>query len=160
SWPSGGSTACPTTPCGSGFASMSTSASARQIATEGGAARRPREHATRSDRADARATIAYDPGVAAPVVVILAAGQGTRMRSATPKLLHHVCGRPIIAWPVAAARAAGAKAVVVVEGPERPLDGALDGEVTVAVQEVPRGTADAVKAASSHIDPKDSVIVL
>jgi bifunctional UDP-N-acetylglucosamine pyrophosphorylase/glucosamine-1-phosphate N-acetyltransferase len=104
--------------------------------------------------------IPYDPGVAAPVVVILAAGQGTRMRSATPKLLHHVCGRPIIAWPVAAARAAGAQTVVVVEGPERPLDGALDGEVTVAVQEVPRGTADAVKAAAPHIEPDATVIVL
>ena len=37
------------------------------------------------------------------------------MRSATPKLLHHVCGRPIIAWPVAAARAAGAGKIVVNE---------------------------------------------
>lgn len=82
------------------------------------------------------------------------------MRSATPKLLHHVCGWPIIAWPVAAARAAGAETVVIVEGPERPLDGALDGEVTVAVQEVPRGTADAVKAAVPHIDPDSTVIVL
>ena len=39
------------------------------------------------------------------------------MRSAKPKLLHEVCGRPIIAWPVAAARAAGAAKVVVVGGP-------------------------------------------
>jgi bifunctional UDP-N-acetylglucosamine pyrophosphorylase/glucosamine-1-phosphate N-acetyltransferase len=98
--------------------------------------------------------------VAAPVVVILAAGQGTRMRSTTPKLLHEVCGRPIIAWPVAAARAAGAGKVVVVEGPERPLEGVLDGEVTVAVQKEARGTADAVKAAAAHIDPDGTVIVL
>ncbi|MGZ6617009.1 MAG: NTP transferase domain-containing protein, partial [Solirubrobacteraceae bacterium] len=48
----------------------------------------------------------------APVVVILAAGQGTRMRSATPKLLHPLCGRPMIAWPVAAAQDAGAARVV------------------------------------------------
>ena len=47
-------------------------------------------------------------GVTAPVVVILAAGQGTRMRSTVQKLLHPLCGRPIIEWPVAAARAAGA----------------------------------------------------
>jgi bifunctional UDP-N-acetylglucosamine pyrophosphorylase / glucosamine-1-phosphate N-acetyltransferase len=98
--------------------------------------------------------------VAAPVVVILAAGQGTRMRSATPKLLHEVCGRPIIAWPVAAAREAGASRIVVVEGPDRPLDRVLDGEVTVAVQEVPKGTADAVKAAGEHIDPDGTVVVL
>ena len=48
------------------------------------------------------------PSVTAPVVVILAAGQGTRMRSDVQKLLHPLCGMPIIAWPVAAARAAGA----------------------------------------------------
>ena len=104
--------------------------------------------------------IPYDPDVAAPVVVILAAGQGTRMRSATPKLLHEVCGRAIIAWPVAAARAAGARRIVVVEGPERPLGATLDGEVTFAVQEQPRGTADAVRAAAAHIDPASTVIVL
>jgi len=82
------------------------------------------------------------------------------MRSATPKLLHEVCGRAIIAWPVAAARAAGAAKVVVVEGPDRPLEALLDGEVTVAVQQEPRGTADAVKAAAEHIGPSDTVIVL
>ncbi|HUJ34266.1 MAG TPA: bifunctional UDP-N-acetylglucosamine diphosphorylase/glucosamine-1-phosphate N-acetyltransferase GlmU [Solirubrobacteraceae bacterium] len=98
--------------------------------------------------------------MAAPVVVILAAGQGTRMRSATPKLLHEVCGRAMIAWPVAAARAAGASKVVVVEGPDRPLQASLDGEVTMAVQQEPRGTADAVKAAAAHIGPSDIVIVL
>ena len=75
------------------------------------------------------------------------------MRSAKPKLLHEVCGRPIIAWPVAAAWAAGAAKVVVVEGPDRPLEGALDGDVTTSVQREPRGTADAVKAAAAHIDP-------
>jgi bifunctional N-acetylglucosamine-1-phosphate-uridyltransferase/glucosamine-1-phosphate-acetyltransferase GlmU-like protein len=41
-------------------------------------------------------------------VVILAAGKGTRMRSATPKVLHPLCGRPLILWPVEAALAAGA----------------------------------------------------
>ncbi len=96
----------------------------------------------------------------APVFVILAAGQGTRMRSATPKLLHPVCGRVMIAWPVAAARAAGAGKVVVVEGPDRPLDGALDSDVAVAIQEQARGTADAVKAAGAHIDSAGTVIVL
>ena len=40
------------------------------------------------------------------------------MRSQTPKLLHPICGRPMIAWPVAAASEAGAAKVVVVEAPE------------------------------------------
>jgi bifunctional UDP-N-acetylglucosamine pyrophosphorylase / glucosamine-1-phosphate N-acetyltransferase len=98
--------------------------------------------------------------VAAPVVVILAAGQGTRMRSATPKLLHPLCGRPMIAWPVSAARDAGAAKIVVVDGPGRPLESTLNGRVELAVQSEARGTADAVKAASSHIDPDATVIVL
>jgi bifunctional UDP-N-acetylglucosamine pyrophosphorylase / glucosamine-1-phosphate N-acetyltransferase len=108
----------------------------------------------------AERVIPYDPVVTAPVVVILAAGQGTRMRSATPKLLHPLCGRPMIAWPVSAAREAGAEKIVVVDGPERPLQGTLDGDVVLAVQQKPLGTADAVKAAAVHIDPEGVVIVL
>ena len=46
----------------------------------------------------------------APTVVILAAGEGTRMRSALPKVLHPICGRPMILWPLLAAREAGARA--------------------------------------------------
>jgi bifunctional UDP-N-acetylglucosamine pyrophosphorylase / glucosamine-1-phosphate N-acetyltransferase len=98
--------------------------------------------------------------VTPPVVVILAAGQGTRMRSATPKLLHAVCGRPMVAWPIAAAVAAGAGKVVVVDSPERRLEGAFDGLVTFTVQPEPRGTADAVMAAAAEIDPAATVIVL
>ncbi len=98
--------------------------------------------------------------VTAPVVVILAAGQGTRMRSAVPKLLHPVCGRPMIAWPVAASREAGAGRIVIVDSPARPLAGSLDDDVEVAIQERPNGTADAVRAAASHIDPAATVVVL
>ncbi len=94
------------------------------------------------------------------MVVILAAGEGTRMRSSTPKLLHPLCGRPLLAWPVAAAREAGAGKVVVVDGPDRRLEPLLDGQVSVAVQERPRGTADAVMAAAQHIERGSTVIVL
>ena len=77
------------------------------------------------------------------------------MRSATPKLLHPFCGRPMIEWPVAAARAAGAAKIVVVDSPERRLEAALDGanDVELVVQEQPRGPADAVKAAVPAIAP-------
>ena len=54
--------------------------------------------------------------VAAPTVLILAAGQGTRMRSQTPKVLHELCGRPMVLWPVQAALQAGAGRVVVLGG--------------------------------------------
>ncbi|HEY2771544.1 MAG TPA: bifunctional UDP-N-acetylglucosamine diphosphorylase/glucosamine-1-phosphate N-acetyltransferase GlmU [Solirubrobacteraceae bacterium] len=96
----------------------------------------------------------------APVVVILAAGKGTRMRSSTPKLLHPLCGRPIVAWTVAAALDAGAGRVVVVDSADRTLEPVLDGTVSVAIQSEPRGTADAVRAAADYIEADSSVIVL
>jgi len=98
--------------------------------------------------------------VAAPTVVILAAGQGTRMRSATPKVLHDVCGRPMVAWPIAAARAAGAGKVVVVGALDGALEGNLPAGVELAVQHEARGTGDAVRAASEHIDRGAAVVVL
>jgi bifunctional UDP-N-acetylglucosamine pyrophosphorylase / glucosamine-1-phosphate N-acetyltransferase len=98
--------------------------------------------------------------VSAPLVVILAAGEGTRMRSATPKLLHSLCGQPMLAWTLAAAREAGARKIVVIDGPGRGLAEAVDGVATIAVQEEPRGTADAVRAAAGEIDGDGPVIVL
>jgi bifunctional UDP-N-acetylglucosamine pyrophosphorylase/glucosamine-1-phosphate N-acetyltransferase len=97
--------------------------------------------------------------VTAPTVVILAAGQGTRMRSRTPKVLHDLCGRPMIAWPVAAALAAGAGKVVVVDGPQRPLDGHLPDGVDLAVQPVANGTGGAVQAAAAYLGD-EPVLVL
>jgi bifunctional UDP-N-acetylglucosamine pyrophosphorylase / glucosamine-1-phosphate N-acetyltransferase len=98
--------------------------------------------------------------VAAPVVVILAAGQGTRMRSGTPKLLHQICGRPMIAWPVAAARDAGASRIVVVDNPDRRLEAVLEPDVTLAVQQEPRGTADAARAGAADFAAGNTVVVL
>jgi bifunctional UDP-N-acetylglucosamine pyrophosphorylase/glucosamine-1-phosphate N-acetyltransferase len=82
------------------------------------------------------------------------------MRSSLPKMLHPLCGRPIIAWPIAAAREAGAGKVVVVDGPKRKLaDHVPEGVVTV-VQEEPRGTGDAVAAAAGEIGDDETVVVL
>src|SRR5215208_4624046 len=93
-------------------------------------------------------------------VVILAAGEGTRMRSSTPKVLHPLCGRPIIAWPIAAARDAGAGKVVVVDGPQRKRAGHLPDDVAVAVQAEPRGTGDAVVAAAEQIGRDETIVVI
>jgi bifunctional UDP-N-acetylglucosamine pyrophosphorylase / glucosamine-1-phosphate N-acetyltransferase len=93
-------------------------------------------------------------------VVILAAGHGTRMRSATPKLAHDLCGRPLLAWPLAAARAAGARHTVVVVGRDGPPIAELGEGVSVAVQEHPLGTADAVASAAPQIERGAVVIVL
>ena len=94
------------------------------------------------------------------MIVIIAAGEGTRMRSATPKLLHPLCGRPLIEWTVEAAQQAGAGKVVVVDNPAKTLEEALDGKVGLVIQEQPRGTADAVRAAANHIDSAGTAIVL
>jgi bifunctional UDP-N-acetylglucosamine pyrophosphorylase / glucosamine-1-phosphate N-acetyltransferase len=100
------------------------------------------------------------PRVRAPTVLILAAGEGTRMRSDLPKVLHPICGRTMIEWPIAAAKEAGAGRVVVVDGPRRKLEAALPEGVDLAVQEEPNGTGDAVRAAQEHIGDGDTVLVL
>jgi bifunctional UDP-N-acetylglucosamine pyrophosphorylase/glucosamine-1-phosphate N-acetyltransferase len=90
--------------------------------------------------------------VSAPIVLILAAGQGTRMRSSLPKVLHELCGRPMVLWPVSAALAAGAQRVVVVDSPARALEGVLPEGAELAVQERPDGTGGAAAAAIAQLD--------
>jgi bifunctional UDP-N-acetylglucosamine pyrophosphorylase/glucosamine-1-phosphate N-acetyltransferase len=96
----------------------------------------------------------------APTVVVLAAGQGTRMRSDVPKVLHELCGRPMGLWPVMAALEAGAGKVVVVDSPARPLAEVLPAGVELVVQPRSNGTGGAVLAAADAIDPAGAVVVL
>src|SRR5881275_1465552 len=100
------------------------------------------------------------PPMPAPIAVVLAAGQGTRMRSQTPKVLHPICGVPMVLWPVHAALAAGAQKVVVVGGPDRALEPILPPGVELAVQAEARGTGDAVKAAADSLVPGEPVLIL
>jgi len=93
-------------------------------------------------------------------VIVLAAGQGTRMRSRTPKMLHPVCGRPLVGWPIAAAREAGAQAVVVVDSPAQGLEAHLPEGVVSVVQPEPNGTGGAVQAAAGAIVEDAIVVVL
>jgi bifunctional UDP-N-acetylglucosamine pyrophosphorylase / glucosamine-1-phosphate N-acetyltransferase len=81
------------------------------------------------------------------------------MRSATPKLLHTICGRPMIGWPVQAAREAAAAKIVVVDAPGGRLEGSVAG-VDFAIQERARGTADAVNSARRLIPPGSTVVVM
>lgn len=102
--------------------------------------------------------------MSAPTVLILAAGAGTRMRSDTPKVLHDLCGVPMVLWPVRAALGAGAGRVVVVDSAERALEGVLPAGVDLAVQERADGTGGAVRAAieslGGDLDPTAPVVVL
>ena len=93
-------------------------------------------------------------------VVIMAAGQGTRMKSNLPKVLHPVCGRPMVHWVIAAAREAGASEVVCVTRPGDGVAEALPAGATLAEQTEGEGTGSAVLAARDHVDRDSTVIVL
>jgi bifunctional UDP-N-acetylglucosamine pyrophosphorylase / glucosamine-1-phosphate N-acetyltransferase len=99
-------------------------------------------------------------GVSSPLVLVMAAGEGTRMRSSTPKMLHSVCGRPMVAWPVLAARAAGAGQVAAIVSPNQDISVGLPEEVETVVQPQPDGTGGAVRAALSLIEGAETVLVL
>lgn len=94
--------------------------------------------------------------------VILAAGLGTRMKSRLPKVLHPICGRPMLAYVVDAAREATGDTPLVVYSPATELiREVFAGEVEFAMQEVPRGTGDAVRAALDALpDDVEDIVVL
>jgi bifunctional UDP-N-acetylglucosamine pyrophosphorylase/glucosamine-1-phosphate N-acetyltransferase len=92
-----------------------------------------------------------DSHLARTAAIILAAGHGTRMKSALPKVLHTLAGRPLIHYPVRAALEAGCSEVVVVvghgrAGVEEYLGRAFGDRVKTAVQAEQRGTGDAASA--------------
>jgi bifunctional UDP-N-acetylglucosamine pyrophosphorylase/glucosamine-1-phosphate N-acetyltransferase len=73
------------------------------------------------------------------------------MHSRTPKVLHDLCGCPLVLWPVRAAQRAGAARVVVVDSPSRALAAVLPEGVELAVQERPDGTGGAVLAGLAQL---------
>jgi bifunctional UDP-N-acetylglucosamine pyrophosphorylase / glucosamine-1-phosphate N-acetyltransferase len=89
------------------------------------------------------------------LAIVLAAGEGTRMRSALPKVLHRIAGQSMLAHVLAAVRGAGTEMAAVVVGPD--LDVVADEarrtlpKAEIFVQAKRRGTADAVLAARSAI---------
>jgi bifunctional UDP-N-acetylglucosamine pyrophosphorylase / glucosamine-1-phosphate N-acetyltransferase len=90
----------------------------------------------------------------------MAAGQGTRMRSALPKVLHEICGRPMVAWPILAAKEAGAGRVCVIVSPDRDLSAALPNGTETIVQPEADGTGGALRAASEVVRSSDTVLIL
>ena len=102
-----------------------------------------------------------------PAAVVLCAGKGTRMKSAQAKVLHPLLGRPLCAWPLAAAIEAGAHPLVAVVGHQDDAVRAAirtqfpSQEPRFAVQAEPLGTADAVRAAAEELkDTKGPVLIL
>jgi bifunctional UDP-N-acetylglucosamine pyrophosphorylase / glucosamine-1-phosphate N-acetyltransferase len=99
-------------------------------------------------------------------VVILAAGKGTRMRSRRPKVLHPLCGRPLVAWVVEQALSLSADRVVLVVGHGADEVGpaaqaaAGDTPLEVVVQQPQRGTGHAVQVAAGALGDPERVVVL
>ncbi|MEV7382030.1 bifunctional UDP-N-acetylglucosamine diphosphorylase/glucosamine-1-phosphate N-acetyltransferase GlmU [Streptomyces lydicus] len=95
-------------------------------------------------------------------VVVLAAGEGTRMKSATPKVLHALCGRSLVGHVVAASRELDPENLVVVVGHAREQVQAhlaeVDPAVRTAVQHEQKGTGHAVRTALEQLS--DSGLVL
>jgi bifunctional UDP-N-acetylglucosamine pyrophosphorylase/glucosamine-1-phosphate N-acetyltransferase len=96
--------------------------------------------------------------------VILAAGQGTRMKSALPKVLHKVGGKAMVDWAIDVAAALSCEKTVVVVGAHSPVVGehvgARLGADAVAVQDPPLGTAHAVRAAEGALAGFEGDVVI
>ena len=90
------------------------------------------------------------------LTIVLAAGEGVRMRSARPKVLHELAGRSMLAHALSAVLEGATGDIAVVVGPDgdsvaaEALKGAP--EAKIAVQRERRGTADAVLAARDQIE--------
>jgi bifunctional UDP-N-acetylglucosamine pyrophosphorylase / glucosamine-1-phosphate N-acetyltransferase len=95
------------------------------------------------------------------ICLILAAGKGTRMKSALPKVLHAVAGMPMLGHVMAAARSLGVAQIRVVVSPgQDAVRDYVSEQGTIAVQPVPQGTGDAVKCGLSGVDLKNTDVLV
>ena len=94
-------------------------------------------------------------------VIIMAAGQGTRMKSATIKILHTAAGRPIIDYVLDLAAEIGTRPPIMVVGHQREaVQQAVGGRARYAVQEEQKGTGHAVLQAVPLLDGARHVLIL
>ena len=90
----------------------------------------------------------------------MAAGEGMRMRSSLPKMLHPVCGRPMVAWPILAARRAGPARLAAIVSPDLDISAGLPEGTETVIQPEGDGTGGALRAALDPIRESETVIVL
>lgn len=98
-----------------------------------------------------------------PVAIVLAAGKSTRMKSALPKVLHEVCGRPMIEYVLDAARDAGIKRQVVIVGyraDEVKSSLSLHSDVEFALQAEQKGTGHAVMMCRENLKHHDGPVLI
>jgi bifunctional UDP-N-acetylglucosamine pyrophosphorylase/glucosamine-1-phosphate N-acetyltransferase len=92
--------------------------------------------------------------------LVMAAGHGTRMYSSLPKVLHPVCGVPMLHWVVEAAQEAGAGRVVCITRPDSGVTAALPPGAEAAEQTEGEGTGSAILAARDALEQSERVLVL
>ena len=95
--------------------------------------------------------------------IILAAGQGTRMRSGLQKFLHPILGKTILQYIAEAAFEAGIEDVTIVVSPDGVVKkefGGLYPQLNFAVQETPLGTGHAIMAGMERVGDNDDVLVM
>lgn len=94
--------------------------------------------------------------------IILAAGKGTRMKSSLAKVLHPICGKPMLAYPVAVAREVGSEETVVIVGYQAELvkESIKDKEVIFVDQRAQLGTGHAVLQARNEFFGFDGTILI
>ncbi len=93
--------------------------------------------------------------------VILAAGQGTRMKSKQPKVLHHIAGQPMVRYPIEVANSIGSlRPIVVVGHGAADVQQAIGESVKYALQSPQLGTGHAVLCAREQLDPASDFVVV
>ncbi len=93
--------------------------------------------------------------------VILAAGQGTRMKSQLPKVLHHIAGQPMVQYAIDAANSIGTRRPIVVIGHgAEQVQKSIGDSVTYVLQMPQHGTGHAMLQARSRIDPGCATVLV
>lgn len=93
--------------------------------------------------------------------VILAGGEGTRMKSAQPKVLHRLCGRPMIKYVIEAVKKAGIERIILVVGHwAEEARRAVEPGVKLVIQKEPLGTGHALRTAESSLRDFEGIILV
>jgi len=93
-------------------------------------------------------------------IAILAAGQGTRMRSSLPKVMHRIGGQTLLHYVLQAAKTLNPKLCCIVASSQLSQEDFFESQVTWLIQETPRGTGDAVRVVLEKTPQQGDILVL
>ncbi len=96
----------------------------------------------------------------ARTAVVLAAGEGKRLKSRLPKVLHRAAGRPLLGHVLEALRPLEVDQVIVVTSGRPEFEDAFGASATLVVQDPPKGTGDALRVALEAADARDGHVMV